>query len=65
VTSHLLMPLRLLLTEVPVGQWGLGLIFAALWTWFWLWLSIRLFRLNGLLTGQSLSPRQVWQALRQ
>jgi ABC-type Na+ efflux pump permease subunit len=63
LTSHLLMPFRLLLTEVPSWQWTLGLLILTLWTIFWVWLSTRLFRIQGLLTGRSLSPRLVWRAL--
>jgi ABC-2 type transport system permease protein len=62
-TSHLLMPFRLLLTDVPAWQWILGLIILTLWTIFWVWLSARLFRIHGLLTGRGLSPRLLWRAL--
>jgi ABC-2 type transport system permease protein len=63
LTSHLLMPFRLLLTDVPGWQWSLGLFILTLWTFFWIWLSARLFRIHGLLTGRSLSPQLIWQAL--
>ena len=62
-TSHLLMPFRLLLTDVPSWQWLLGLLILTFWTIFWVWLSARLFRIHGLLTGRSLSPRLIWRAL--
>lgn len=64
VTSHLLMPFRLLLTDVSLGQWALGLSILLAWTVLWMWLSARLFRMHGLLTGRTLAPRLVWQALR-
>jgi ABC-2 type transport system permease protein len=63
LTSHLLMPFRLLLTEVPMWQWSLGLFILTLWTLLWIWLSMRLFRAYGLLTGRSVGPKLVWQAL--
>jgi ABC-2 type transport system permease protein len=62
-TAHLLMPFRLLLADVPEWQWGLGLLILMLWTIFWIWLSARLFRIHGLLTGRSLTPRIIWRAL--
>jgi ABC-2 type transport system permease protein len=63
VTSHLLMPFRLLLAEPPLWQWAVGLLILLGWTVFWMWLSTRLFRLHGLLTSRPASPRLVWQAL--
>jgi len=63
LTSFLLMPFRLLLTEVSWWQWGLGLALLAGWSGLCLWLSMRLFRLHGLLTGRLASPRVIWQAL--
>jgi ABC-2 type transport system permease protein len=62
-TSYLLMPFRLLLTEVPMWQWSVGLCLLVAWTVLWVWLSMRLFRAHGLLTGRSGSPRLFWQAL--
>jgi len=64
VTSHLLMPFRMLITPVPGWQWLLGLTLLTGWTALWLWLSTRLFRAHGLLTGRSVAARVVWQALR-
>ena len=64
LTSHLLMPFRLFIDEVPWWQWIFGLLLLSGWTIFWIWFSFRLFRLNGLLTGRSISPRLVWYALR-
>lgn len=63
ITSHLLMPFRLLLTDVPLWQWSLGLLILIAWSVFWVWLSIRLFRLHGLLTGRPPSTKVIWQAL--
>ena len=63
LTSHLLMPFRLLFTDVPMWQWSLGLFILTLWTSLAIWLSMRLFRAYGLLTGRSVGPKLVWQAL--
>jgi ABC-2 type transport system permease protein len=62
-TSPLLMPFRLLLTPVPGWQWASGVLILIGWTTFWIWLSMRLFRLHGLLTGRAAGPKVVWQAL--
>jgi ABC-2 type transport system permease protein len=63
ITSHLLMPFRLLLTDVPGWQWTLGVIILLLWTSLWIWLSMRLFRAHSLLTGRSVDAKLMWQAL--
>jgi ABC-2 type transport system permease protein len=64
LTSPLLMPFRLLLGPVPLGQWGIGLVGLLLWAVFCIWLSVRLFRTQGLLTGRALTPQAVWATLR-
>jgi ABC-type Na+ efflux pump permease subunit len=64
LTSPLLMPFRLLLGPVPLGQWGIGLVGLLLWAAFCVWLSTRLFRAHGLLTGRTITPQAVWLALR-
>ncbi len=63
LTSPLLMPFRLVLETVPLWQWTLGLLILTAWAVFWVWLSIQLFRVHGLLTGRSLNPKTLWQAL--
>ncbi len=63
VTAHLLMPFRMLITTVPYWQWTLGLISLLSWTIFWIWLSMRLFRVQSMLTGRSATPKLLWQAL--
>ena len=63
ITSHLLMPFHLLVEAVPLWQWALGLVMLTLWTIACLWFSMRLFRLNGLLTGRNVSPNLIWQAM--
>jgi len=63
MTSHLLMPFRLLITDVPFWQWGLGMVTLTAWTTLWVWLSMRLFRAHGMLTGRSAAPKVLWQAL--
>ncbi len=64
ITSHLLMPFRMLITTVPVWQWAGGVLLLVVWTGLWVWLSMRLFRANSLLTGRSAEPSVLWQALR-
>ena len=63
LTAHLLMPFRMLITPVPMWQWGLGFLSLLVWTGIWVWLSMRLFRAYGLLTGRSMSVNVFWQAL--
>ncbi len=60
----LLMTFRLLMTQIPVWQWLIGLLGLTLWATFTLNLSIRLFRARGLMTGKESSLRTVVQALR-
>jgi ABC-2 type transport system permease protein len=60
LTSHILMPFRLLLIPVPLWQMALSLIGLVAWALFCLWFSTRLFRAYTLLTGQWLS----WQTLK-
>ena len=60
LTAHILMPFRLILTSVPIGQLVLGLLSVSLWAGVSFWFSTRIFRANTLLTGQALT----WQALR-
>jgi ABC-2 type transport system permease protein len=64
LTSPLLMPFRLLITEVPLWQRGLGLSILAAWTTFLIWLSMRLFRVYSILTGRPINPKTLWLALR-
>ena len=63
LTAPLLMPFRLLLTSVPLWQWGLGMLGLGLWAGFSFWLSARLFRMHALLTGQVNNPKVLWQAI--
>jgi ABC-2 type transport system permease protein len=63
LTAPLLMPFRLLLGEVPLWQWGLGLGLLLAIATFSVWLSARLFRMQSLLTGRTPSPRMLWVAL--
>ena len=63
LTAHLLMPFRLLIETVPLWQWSLGVIMLTTWTLGCLWFSMRLFRLNGLLTGRTVSPNLIWKAM--
>ena len=63
LTSHLLMPFRLLLTPVPIWQWGLGILILLAWAVLWVWLSMRLFRAHSLLTGRAADLKLMWRAL--
>ena len=60
LTSHILMPFRLIITTVPTWQLILGVMTVSLWAFTSFWFSTRLFRAYSLLTGQRLS----WQALK-
>lgn len=64
-TATLLMSFRLLLTSVPIWQWLIGLLGLSLWAALTVSLSIHLFRARGLMTGQSVKPKVVLQALKQ
>jgi len=64
LTAPLLMPFRLMLSEVPLWQWGLGVLFLFGTGAASIWISARLFRMQSLLTGRSASPRMLWAALR-
>ncbi len=63
LTSHLLMPFRMLITPVSPWQWAAGILILTLWTAWWIWVSMRLFRVQGMLTGRSSHPKVLWQAL--
>jgi len=62
-TATLLMSFRLLLTDVPIWQWLIGLIGLSLWATLTVSLSIRLFRARGLMTGQSVKPQVMLRAI--
>lgn len=64
LTSPLLMPFRLLLGPVPLIHWGMGIFSLLIWALFCIWLSMRLFRVHGLLTGRTVTPQAVWAILR-
>ncbi len=63
ITSPLLMPFRILITDVPGWQIGAGLAALVLWAAFSVWVSMRLFRAQSLLTGRTPTPKAVWAAL--
>lgn len=64
LTAPLLMPFRILITEVPLWQWALGVIACAAWATVTISISMRIFRANTLLTGRSISLKALGQALR-
>lgn len=64
LTAALAMPMRLALTSVPIWQWLLSLSLSIGLAVFLLWGSAKLFRSQVLLSGQSLSPGIIWQALK-
>jgi len=63
ITSPLLMPFRVLLTEVPVWQISASLLILFVWTGLLFLFSARLFRANALLTGRSPSFKSFTRAL--
>jgi ABC-type Na+ efflux pump permease subunit len=62
-SAALLMPFRLLLTQVPLWQWLTGLLGLSLWASFTIGLSIRLFRAGKLLTGQPITLHALREAM--
>jgi len=50
---------------VPTWQWLLSLTVSLLTAAGALWLATRVFHSRILLTGRSLTPRNLWQTLRQ
>ena len=63
-TSPVAMLMRLTVTTVPPWQVGASLVLLYLTAAATLWLMSRLFRAQTLLSGESLSPRRMWAALR-
>lgn len=63
LTAPLLMPFRLLLGQVPLWQWGLGLLLLTALAVLTVWLSARLFRLQSLLTGRAASLKMLRAAV--
>jgi ABC-2 type transport system permease protein len=62
LTAPLLMPFRILLTDIPPWQWGIGLLGLIAWAACLIWLSTRLFRAHTLLTGRSNTLKDLYQA---
>jgi ABC-2 type transport system permease protein len=58
------MPLRLTATTIPFWQLGLSLGLLFLASVGMIWLMARLFRAQTLLSGEALSLRRLWSALR-
>lgn len=54
-----------LLGGVPAWQIGLSLAVQVLAAWGVMWLAVRVFRLGMLMYGKPLTPRALWQALRE
>lgn len=63
LTSPLLMPFRLFISDVPFWQWLLGLLVGFGWAGLLLVISMRVFRANALLTGRAISLPAVWKAM--
>jgi len=63
ITSPLLMPFRVLLTDVPAGQLVSSLLILLAWMVGMFVLSTRLFRANAMLTGRSPSFKMFVQAM--
>jgi len=64
LSSPLVMPIRLALGSVPFWQVALGLLLTAGGALLSTALVARLFRAQTLLSGQRLTPRLIWRALR-
>lgn len=64
LTAPVITLFRLALTPVPLWQLAASLLILLISLLLSVWVVTRLFRSALLLTGQSLRPRQLWQALR-
>lgn len=64
VTAPITMPMRLVITAVPVWQWAVSLVGGVVTAVFLLWSATKFFRSRTLLTGQNPSLRLIWQTLR-
>jgi ABC-2 type transport system permease protein len=65
LTSPMISLLRMSLTDVPTWQLALSLGLILLSLVASIWLVTRIFRAAMLMYGQTLRPRQLWQALRE
>ena len=65
LTAPMVALFRLALTQVPVWQLGVSLAILIVSLLGSIWFVARIFRSAMLLYGQSLRPKQIWQALRQ
>lgn len=64
VTAPIAMPMRLVITAVPVWQWAVSLAGGVGTAVFLLWSATKFFRSRTLLAGQNPSLRLIWQTLR-
>jgi ABC-2 type transport system permease protein len=64
LTSPMIAPIRMVLTEVPTWQLAAAFGIIILSLLGSIWAVSRVFRAAMLIYGQSLRPRQIWQALR-
>lgn len=64
LTAPLAMPMRLVATDVPAGQWLSGLLITTAFGVGVTLLVARIFRGQNLLSGQSLSLGHIWRTLR-
>ncbi len=65
LTAPVSMMTRLVATSVPVWQPIVGLILLALTAYLVVLVTARLFRAQTLLSGAALTPRRLWEALRE
>lgn len=65
LTSPITMPMRLVMTAVPVWQWLVSLVGGVVTAVLLLWGATKFFHSRTLLAGQSPSLRLVWQILRE
>lgn len=64
LTAPIAMPMRMVVTAVPIWQVGLSLLLAILTAVGLLAIATRFFRSQTLLSGQGLNPRRIFQAVR-
>jgi ABC-2 type transport system permease protein len=64
LTSPITMPMRLVMTAVPVWQWLVSLVGGVVTAVLLLWGATKFFHSKTLLAGQSPSLRIIWQTLR-
>lgn len=65
LTAGVGLVMRIGLTDIPLWQIGLSLVIQVLATVAVMWLAAKIFRLGMLMYGKRLTPRALWEALRE